>query len=62
MIYASRQYLKATNKEIGEEFGRISHAAISMQYRRASEEIAGQTGCYCFVQELEKALNLQLKS
>ncbi|OGX12793.1 MAG: hypothetical protein A2351_07325 [Omnitrophica bacterium RIFOXYB12_FULL_50_7] len=62
MIYASRQYLKATNKEIGEEFGGISHAAISMQYRRAEEEITRKTGCWRFVQELEKALNLQLSA
>jgi hypothetical protein len=54
--------LKATNKEIGEEFGEISHATISMQYRHAEEEIAGQRGCGCFFQKLEKELNLQLKS
>ncbi len=62
LIYACRQYLKATNKEIGQEFGGISHAAISMQYRLAEGEIAARKGCYRLVQDLEKALNLQMKS
>ena len=61
MIYASRKHLKATNREISEEFGGIGHAAISMQCRFAEEEIQRREGCWKAVGELEEAINLQLK-
>ena len=62
MIYASRTYLKATSREIGEEFGGIGPAAISMQCRGAEEEIRKKRGCHAMIQELENILNCQLKT
>ena len=62
MIYASRRFLKATGWEISEAFGGIGHGAISMQCRSAEQEIREKKGCCADVQDLERALNLQLKT
>jgi len=61
MIYASRMVLKATAREISEEFGGIGNSAISMQCRCAEEEIRKQKGCYALLKDLEKALRSTVK-
>lgn len=62
MIYASRRFLKATSREISEAFGGIGDGAIAMQYRCAEREIRQKCGCHGAVEELQKGLNLQLKT
>jgi len=62
MIYASRKLMKAGGREIGEEFGRIGFAAVSMQCRKAEADIRKGRGCAKAFSELEKATCSQMKS
>ncbi|MBN1688110.1 MAG: transposase [Candidatus Omnitrophica bacterium] len=62
MIYVSRVLLKATTREIGQEFGGIGHTGVSMQWVRAEQEMRQKEGCYQYVRELEHALKCQMKT
>jgi REP element-mobilizing transposase RayT len=57
LIYVIKEKTQKSNRKISEMIGRITDASISLQYRRAVEEVAGKKGCYKEVKRYLRNLN-----
>lgn len=55
-IYACREYLQASNREIKNILGDMSLSSISKQYQIACKEVGVKTGCYDLVIDIAKKL------
>lgn len=57
LIYVIKEKTQKSNRKIAEMIGGITDAAISLQYRKAAEEVKRKEGCYKEVKRYLKSLN-----